>query len=85
MKVISIGGFVWCFFLLQSQEVEETLKRISSHKGVVGTIVVNSEGMMPIFDGLKTISKQFSQQNYFEIHSFDMHTQMSSNRITFID
>uniref|UniRef100_A0A0K8TPR0 Dynein light chain roadblock n=1 Tax=Tabanus bromius TaxID=304241 RepID=A0A0K8TPR0_TABBR len=28
-----------------SQEVEETLKRIQSHKGVVGTIVVNSEGI----------------------------------------
>uniref|UniRef100_A0A182NSS8 Dynein light chain roadblock n=1 Tax=Anopheles dirus TaxID=7168 RepID=A0A182NSS8_9DIPT len=29
----------------QSQEVEETLKRIQSHKGVVGTIVVNNEGI----------------------------------------
>ncbi|XP_030387401.1 dynein light chain roadblock-type 2 [Scaptodrosophila lebanonensis] len=28
-----------------SQEVEETLKRIQSHKGVVGTIVVNNEGI----------------------------------------
>ncbi|KAJ6646701.1 Dynein light chain roadblock-type 2 [Pseudolycoriella hygida] len=28
-----------------SQEVEETLKRIASHKGVVGTIVVNNEGI----------------------------------------
>ncbi|KAL9883081.1 dynein light chain roadblock-type 2-like [Glossina fuscipes fuscipes] len=28
-----------------SQEVEETLKRIQSHKGVVGTIVVNKEGI----------------------------------------
>ncbi|XP_020379148.1 dynein light chain roadblock-type 2 [Chiloscyllium punctatum] len=26
-------------------EVEETLKRIQSHKGVIGTIVVNSEGI----------------------------------------
>ena len=25
-------------------EVEETLKRIQAHKGVVGVIVVNSEG-----------------------------------------
>ncbi|XP_050079261.1 dynein light chain roadblock-type 2 [Anopheles maculipalpis] len=33
------------FFLSQSQEVEETLKRIQSHKGVVGTIVVNNEGI----------------------------------------
>lgn len=33
------------YFALQSQaEVEETMKRIQSHKGVVGTIVVNSEG-----------------------------------------
>uniref|UniRef100_A0A1B0APG6 Roadblock/LAMTOR2 domain-containing protein n=1 Tax=Glossina palpalis gambiensis TaxID=67801 RepID=A0A1B0APG6_9MUSC len=28
-----------------SQEVEETLKRIQSHKGVVGTIVDNKEGI----------------------------------------
>lgn len=28
-----------------SNEVEETLKRIQSHKGVVGTIIVNSEGI----------------------------------------
>ncbi|XP_063707042.1 dynein light chain roadblock-type 2 [Culicoides brevitarsis] len=28
-----------------SQEVEDTLKRIQSHKGVVGTIVVNNEGI----------------------------------------
>ncbi|XP_037085240.1 dynein light chain roadblock-type 2-like [Pollicipes pollicipes] len=26
-------------------EVEETLKRIQSHKGVIGTIIVNSEGI----------------------------------------
>ena len=25
-------------------EVEETLKRIQTHKGVIGTIVVNAEG-----------------------------------------
>ncbi|XP_058810519.1 dynein light chain roadblock-type 2-like, partial [Phymastichus coffea] len=31
--------------LLQAQEVEETMKRIQSHKGVVGTIVVNTEGI----------------------------------------
>ncbi|KNC32335.1 hypothetical protein FF38_12466 [Lucilia cuprina] len=29
----------------ESQEVEEILKRIQSHKGVVGTIVVNNEGI----------------------------------------
>ncbi|KAJ8976374.1 hypothetical protein NQ317_003228 [Molorchus minor] len=28
-----------------SNEVDETMKRIQSHKGVVGTIVVNSEGI----------------------------------------
>ncbi|KAG6802094.1 dynein light chain roadblock-type 2 isoform X2 [Apis laboriosa] len=28
-----------------AQEVEETMKRIQSHKGVVGTIVVNGEGI----------------------------------------
>lgn len=32
------------YYQFQSQEVEETLKRIASHKGVVGTIVVNNEG-----------------------------------------
>ncbi|XP_039277516.1 dynein light chain roadblock-type 2 isoform X2 [Nilaparvata lugens] len=28
-----------------ASEVEDTLKRIQSHKGVIGTIVVNSEGI----------------------------------------
>jgi len=28
-----------------SNEIEETMKRIQAHKGVVGTIVVNSEGI----------------------------------------
>ncbi|XP_037085782.1 dynein light chain roadblock-type 2 [Pollicipes pollicipes] len=28
-----------------ASEVEETLKRIQSHKGVIGTIIVNSEGI----------------------------------------
>ncbi|CAH0550845.1 unnamed protein product [Brassicogethes aeneus] len=28
-----------------ANEVEDTMKRIQSHKGVVGTIVVNSEGI----------------------------------------
>lgn len=32
----------------QAQEVEETMKRIQSHKGVVGTIVVNAEGKRKI-------------------------------------
>jgi hypothetical protein len=32
--------------LLFQSEVEETLKRIQSHRGVIGTIVVNMEGML---------------------------------------
>jgi len=28
-----------------ASEVEDTLKRIQSHRGVIGTIVVNNEGM----------------------------------------
>lgn len=28
-----------------SSEVEDTLKRIQSHRGVIGTIVVNNEGL----------------------------------------
>ena len=32
------------FYIFQSAEVEETLKRIQAHKGVVGVIVVNAEG-----------------------------------------
>ena len=28
-----------------SSEVEETLKRLVSHKGVIGTIVVNNDGI----------------------------------------
>lgn len=31
--------------ILQASEVEETLKRIQSHKGVAGVVVVNSEGI----------------------------------------
>uniref|UniRef100_H2Z583 Dynein light chain roadblock n=1 Tax=Ciona savignyi TaxID=51511 RepID=H2Z583_CIOSA len=30
---------------IKMSEVEETIKRIQSHKGVIGTIVVNSEGI----------------------------------------
>ena len=40
--------------LLQT-EVEETLKRIQSHKGVIGTMVVNAEGnSCPRLTGLCT-------------------------------
>jgi hypothetical protein len=38
---------------LKSQEVEETLKRIQQHKGVVGTIVVNNEGE-PYFNSIRS-------------------------------
>ncbi|XP_026466810.1 dynein light chain roadblock-type 2 [Ctenocephalides felis] len=30
---------------MSTSEVEETMKRIQSHKGVVGTIVVNADGI----------------------------------------
>lgn len=33
------------FSLFQS-EVEDTIKRLNLHKGVIGTIVVNTEGMI---------------------------------------
>lgn len=29
-----------------ASEVEDTLKRIQSHRGVIGTIVVNNEGLL---------------------------------------
>ena len=32
-----------------SSEVEETLKRLVSHTGVIGTIVVNSDGVVRYF------------------------------------
>lgn len=28
-----------------ASEVEDTLKRIQSHRGVIGTIIVNNEGL----------------------------------------
>lgn len=33
---------------MQATEIEDTLKRIHAHKGVVGTIIVNSEGLFDI-------------------------------------
>lgn len=42
-KKLTILIFILVIYT-QSQEIEETLKRIASHKGVVGTIVVNNEG-----------------------------------------
>eukprot|EP00656_Telonema_subtile_P019194 TRINITY_DN2046_c0_g1_i6.p1 TRINITY_DN2046_c0_g1~~TRINITY_DN2046_c0_g1_i6.p1 ORF type:complete len:116 (+),score=34.25 TRINITY_DN2046_c0_g1_i6:127-474(+) len=40
-------------------EVEETLKRISSHKGVIGTVIVNNDGV-PIRSNLER-SEQTAQ------------------------
>jgi dynein light chain roadblock-type len=57
-----------------SNEVEETMKRIQSHKGVVGTIVVNSEGI-PIkttFDNTTTV--QYASGGHIETK-----TSMSTN------
>ena len=33
------------FCKMSSSEVEETMKRLSSHKGVVGVLIINSEGI----------------------------------------
>ena len=33
------------YYRKMASEVEETLKRLVSHKGVIGTIVVNNEGV----------------------------------------
>lgn len=33
-----------------ASEVEDTLKRIQSHRGVIGTIVVNNEGLYSLTD-----------------------------------
>jgi hypothetical protein len=42
--MVSFVLFVIFRISSQASEVEETMKRIQSHKGVAGTIVVNSEG-----------------------------------------
>ena len=47
----------WCFRKMAS-EVEETLKRLVSHKGVIGTIVVNNEGV-------RHINWQWIKNKYF--------------------
>ncbi len=36
---------VICFHLGQASEVEETLKRIRSHRGVEGILIVNNDGV----------------------------------------
>ena len=33
------------FFFAQAAEVEETLKRIQSHRGVEGILVINNDGV----------------------------------------
>lgn len=45
--------------LARQSEVEETLKRISSHKGVIGTVIVNNDGV-PIRSNLER-SEQTAQ------------------------
>ena len=44
-----------------SSEVEETLKRLVGHKGVIGTIVVNSDGIVSLFFGTLERTLFFSQ------------------------
>lgn len=34
--------------IFQATEVEETIKRIQAHKGVMGVIIVNHEGLVDI-------------------------------------
>lgn len=56
-----------CFIFMksdQSQEVEETLKRIQQHKGVVGTIVVNNEG-----ESINLAMKLIMHQNWTKVQS----------------
>ena len=40
---------------VQSSEVEETLKRIQSHRGVEGVLIINSEGMTLVSSGFNLI------------------------------
>lgn len=49
-----------CFLFLQA-EVEETLKRIQSQKGVQGIIVVNSEGIVSLFSEIITYTTRALQ------------------------
>lgn len=49
-----------CFLFLQA-EVEETLKRIQSQKGVQGIIVVNSEGIVSLFPEIITYTTRALQ------------------------
>jgi len=38
-----------------ASEVEDTLKRIQSHRGVIGTIVVNNEGQYSLTNSMYII------------------------------
>lgn len=42
-RAVVAAGVLWCPLSLQA-EVEETLKRIQAHKGVIATMVINAEG-----------------------------------------
>lgn len=37
-------SLLWLFLIPLQSEVEESLKRIQGHKGVVGIVIVNQEG-----------------------------------------
>lgn len=37
-------------FIFQATEVEETIKRIQAHKGVMGVVIVNHEGLVDFFN-----------------------------------
>jgi dynein light chain roadblock-type len=50
----------------QASEVEETLKRIQSHKGVVGTIVVNAEGRPTNHSDILTLWRHNSIAKMFQ-------------------
>ncbi|XP_039297019.1 dynein light chain roadblock-type 2 isoform X2 [Nilaparvata lugens] len=45
LYIIFIDKYQRYYKLLKMTEVDDTLKRIQSHKGVVGTIVINGEGV----------------------------------------
>ena len=57
-----------------ASEVEETLKRLVSHKGVIGTIVVNNEGVRIISiqfykkENNKTLKEEGESNQHFILH-----------------
>ena len=57
----SIDSFTW-YVAFQSHELDETLKRLGQHGGVLGTIVVNAEGELRL-----TISLQCQCSVQFEL------------------